>query len=197
MYVSLRFDIYKIGRTFILHFSAPAFFFGLLHLAKPHTWDHFLQRRIHTLASLVGFPLPTSPQCPPSLALIWGCRYKGNTGHTWNSPLGSISLCFLLVLAKDDRVVRRWERGQRSKDWETHQPDSVGKWFFLTTLPHAVDMDGKLWDVMGSPSNKEGQGGFTVWLKWLGCPHGGLHSRILDCLLLDNLRVLFSGRFWT
>lgn len=31
-----------------------------------------------------------------------------------------------------------------SKDWETHVPDSVGKRFFLTTLPHAVDMDGKL-----------------------------------------------------
>lgn len=45
---------------------------------------------------------------------------------------------------------------------------------------------------MGSLSNKEGQGDFTVWLKWVDCPHGGLHSRILDCLLIDNLSVLFQ-----
>lgn len=118
---------------------SPPFWLLLSSLACPiwlnlTPWDHFLECRIHTLSSLVGCLLPTSPQCPPRLALIWGCRHKGNTGHTWNSPLRSISFCFLLVLANDDRVGRRWERGQRSKDWETHVPDSVGKLFFLTTF---------------------------------------------------------------
>lgn len=31
-----------------------------------------------------------------------------------------------------------------------------------------------------------------MWLKWLGCPNGGLHSRMLDGLLIDNPSVLFQ-----
>lgn len=45
---------------------------------------------------------------------------------------------------------------------------------------------------MGSLSNMEGQRDFTEWLKQLGCPHGGLHSRTLDGLLMDKLSTLFQ-----
>lgn len=42
------------------------------------------------------------------------------------------------------------------------------------------------------PRDKEGQGDFTMWLKWLGCPNGGLHSRTREDLLIDNPGVLFQ-----
>lgn len=130
-----------------------------------------------------------------TLALIWCSRYKGKTRHICNS-LASLSFCFLIFLAKDNRAVEYRREVKGMKMGKLSHTFFCRKVTFLTTSPHAVDTDGKLWDAMGFRVTRKDKGTSR-------CGSSGMVALMVvytaGCLMASSQTTQvssFSVRFW-